>query len=70
MISKYIHTLRFSCNGVTYNTTIEDDNDADHWKDIIKRVKLKIFNPVNINVISSETFKREEYDSNRDKVES
>ena len=48
MISKYIHTLKFRCNGVTYNTTIEDDNDADHWKDIIKRVKIKIFNPVNI----------------------
>ena len=29
-----------------------------------------IFNLVNIDVISSETFKREEYDSNRDKVES
>ena len=70
MISKYIHKLRFRCNGVTYNTTIEDDNDSDHWKDIIKRVKIKIFNPVNIVVISSETFKREEYDCNRDKVES
>lgn len=29
MISKFIHTLSFSCNGVTYNTTIEDDNDAE-----------------------------------------
>ncbi|MBO7694788.1 MAG: hypothetical protein J6T10_19400 [Methanobrevibacter sp.] len=70
MISKFIHTLRFKCNGIVYETTIEDDTDAERWKENIKRVKAKIFGPVNIDVLSSETFTRDEYDSYRNKIKS
>ena len=50
-MGKYIHTLKFTHSGTIYIATIEDDNDDVKYKSIVNRVKTKIFNGLDIEVV-------------------
>jgi hypothetical protein len=59
LFSKYIHTLKFSCSGKNYTSTIEDDMPHDEWLKVIARCKTKVFGNT-LQVISAKTEERDE----------
>lgn len=54
-MGKYIHTLKFTHSGTIYTATIEDDNDDVKYKSIVNRVKTKIFEGLDIDVVEVNT---------------
>ena len=54
-MGKYIHTLKFTHSGTIYTAIIEDDNDDVKYKSIVNRVKTKIFNGLDIEVVEVNT---------------
>lgn len=53
----YSHTVKFMCANQTYEFTLEDENDETEYKKIMARVKTKVFDHANIEVLSVVTHK-------------
>lgn len=67
MFSKYIHKFTFKVANQVYTATVEHDMTPEEWKATLNRCKDKLFTPVGLTIISSETKKREENDSDLNK---
>lgn len=48
----YSHTVKFMCSNQTYEFTLEDENNETEYKKIMARVKTKVFDQANIEVLS------------------
>ena len=48
----YSHTVKFMCTNQTYEFTLEDENNETEYKKIVARVKTKVFDQANIEVLS------------------
>lgn len=48
----YSHTVKFMCDNQTYEFTLEDENNETEYNKIVSRVRTKIFEPSNIEIIS------------------
>jgi len=53
----YSHTVKFMCSNQTYEFTLEDENNETEYKKIMARVKAKVFDQANIEVLSVVTNK-------------
>ena len=53
----YSHTVKFTCANQTYEFTLEDENNETEYKKIMARVKAKVFDQANIEVLSVVTNK-------------
>lgn len=48
----YSHTVKFMCANQIYEFTLEDENNETEYKKIVARVKTKVFDQANIEVLS------------------
>lgn len=48
----YSHTIKFMCDNQIYEFTLEDENNETEYNKIVARVRTKIFEPSNIEIIS------------------
>ena len=48
----YSHTIKFMCDNQIYEFTLEDENNETEYKKIVARVKTKVFDQANIEVLS------------------
>lgn len=48
----YSHTVKFMCANQTYEFTLEDENNDTEYKKIVARVKAKVFDQANIEVLA------------------
>lgn len=59
MVSKYIHYFKFTDGHNDYETKIENDDDAETFKNCVNRCRDKYFGPAGISVIEIKTEKRD-----------
>lgn len=67
MFSKYIHKFTFTVGNQVYTATVEHDMSPEEFKATLGRCRDKLFTPVGLTIIKSESEIRED-DSNRNKI--
>lgn len=60
MFSKYIHTFTFNVGSSEFTARLENDDDAETFKNAVKRCKEKYFIPAGLHVTSIKTIERKE----------